>query len=379
MQPQSGRGANGRVASTDSTHQCSADRRARIRVASVPANHVYIRHLTSPTGDDRVVRLPDPPTDEPGKWWPPVMLHADWVRAHQAEFDLMHVHFGFDASDPSALVALGDALAEARRPLVMTVHDLRNPHHADRETHDRHLEALLPAASKVFTLTSGAAAEIRERYGVTAEVTPHPHVFSFDDVAAPRPESEHFTIGVHCKSLRASMSPLPIIKSIAAMLPEYPGGVLRVDAHTDIMTPGFRRYDHELAVVLRDLAASGRIDLRVHDYFTDDELRDYFRSIDVSVLPYRFGTHSGWAEGCYDLGTGVIAPNRGYYLEQVPSIEYRWHDNDELDVESLRRAVDEAWQMRGQAPRASVAERVAQRECVAAQHERAYEDVLDAS
>ena len=34
----------------------------------------------------------------------------------------------------------------------------------------------------------------------------------------------------------------------------------------------------------------------------DDELWDYLQSLDVSVLPYRFGTHSGWLEACHDLG-----------------------------------------------------------------------------
>ena len=37
-----------------------------------------------------------------------------------------------------------------------------------------------------------------------------------------------------------------------------------------------------------------------------------------SVLPYRFGTHSGWLEACYDLGTAVVAPTCGFYAEQQP-------------------------------------------------------------
>ena len=73
-----------------------------IRVASVPAGHVYVRRLARPAGPDPVVRLPDPPpvratSADTSGWWPPAMLHPDWVDAHAAEVDLMHVHFGFDA------------------------------------------------------------------------------------------------------------------------------------------------------------------------------------------------------------------------------------------------------------------------------------------
>ena len=34
-----------------------------VRIASVPANHVYVRHLGLEDGSDRVRRLPDPAPD----------------------------------------------------------------------------------------------------------------------------------------------------------------------------------------------------------------------------------------------------------------------------------------------------------------------------
>jgi hypothetical protein len=33
------------------------------------------------------------------------MLSAEWVREHANEFDVAHVHFGFDAVDPVELSA----------------------------------------------------------------------------------------------------------------------------------------------------------------------------------------------------------------------------------------------------------------------------------
>ncbi|MGJ3561374.1 hypothetical protein ACR6C2_36400 [Streptomyces sp. INA 01156] len=44
---------------------------------------------------------------------------------------------------------------------------------------------------------------------------------------------------------------------------------------------------------LRELDRKGRLELSVHDYFDDDALWDCLIGLDVSVLPYRFGTHSG--------------------------------------------------------------------------------------
>src|SRR5688500_17575447 len=108
---------------------------ATIRVASIPASHVYVRHLSEPEGVRDVVRLADiPPADGvhvPGGWWPPAMLDADWVSANRDGFDVFHVHFGFDARTPADLRAVAQALREAEIPLVVTVHDLRNPHHPE--------------------------------------------------------------------------------------------------------------------------------------------------------------------------------------------------------------------------------------------------------
>ena len=43
--------------------------------------------------------------------------------------DVVHLHFGFDHLDAAAAQRWVDALAAAGLPLVLTVHDLRNPHH----------------------------------------------------------------------------------------------------------------------------------------------------------------------------------------------------------------------------------------------------------
>ena len=349
-----------------------------LRIASVPADHVYVRHLGAVDGADQVVRLPDPVPDDPapapGQWWPPRMLSPEWVRQHRDDFDLMHVQFGFDAQSADALAALVAELRRWGKGLVYTAHDLRNPHHVDRRAHDEHLDVLIPAADEVITLTPGAAAEIEQRWGRQPVVLPHPHIVEFERFGPRRAERDSWTVGVHAKSVRASMAPLPVIAALADVVPRLPGARLQVDVHHDVADVDGARHDPTLMRWLRDAEASGVLELAVHDCFTDEELWRYFESLDLSVLPYRFGTHSGWLEGCYDLGTAVLAPTCGYFAEQRPCLTYR-HDEQGLDVASLQAAVLTAYEARPQW-QASLADRQQEREELATAHREIYDGVL---
>jgi glycosyltransferase involved in cell wall biosynthesis len=377
-----------------------------IRVASVPASHVYVRHI-APIGGDvaqpggptaaardggvRVVRLADPDPDDPTRsaeqrWWPPIMLDAAWVSAHAEEFDIFHLQFGFDARTPDELRALVAALRAHDKPFVYTVHDLRNPHHANRAEHDAQLDVLVPAADAVITLTDGAAYEIKRRWARRAIVLSHPHVVDFETMRRvqharldeqrdrARHDDAEYRIGLHLKSLRANMNPVPVIGALLDTVDGLPGAVLQIDGHRDVLEPGSARYDDELAQLLRRAADAGRVDLRIHDYFDDAQLWQYLSSLDLSVLPYRFGTHSGWLEACRDLGTAVLAPNCGYYRDQAPVMLYL-QDDDGLDADSLGCAVARAYYER---PLFSITvdERRRQRDAVSDAHAALYRDLL---
>lgn len=355
-----------------------------LTVASVPSSHVYVRHLTSETGPP-VVRLPDPHPDDRGRsaeqrWWPPVMLDPEWVRSN--DFDVYHLQFGFDARTPAELTALVRVLEDRGIPLVFTVHDLRNPHHEDRALHDAQLDVLVPAATALITLTPGAAAEIQRRWGRTAYVVPHPHVLELDEMErfqrlhSARPGGE-FRVGLHVKSLRASMAPMRILPTLLESVRGIPGGVLQVNGHTDVLGESGSRRDEELATWLHQRAAGGEIDLRIHDYFTDAELWEYLAGLDVSVLPYRFGTHSGWLEACRDIGTAVVAPTCGHYADQGSVHSYE-HEEDHFDPRSLAAAVHSASASRP-TPAFTVEERRRQRELVALRHDEIYRDAISRS
>ena len=349
-----------------------------IVVASVPANHVYIHHIAAEQPDG-VDRLPDPHPDDPRRsaqeaWWPPVMLDPDWIAS--ADFDIFHLQFGFDAWSPERLSQVVAALRARRKPFVYTVHDLRNPHHEDRTLHDAQLDVLVPAADALVTLTTGAAAEIARRWRRHAHVVPHPHVVDFATMTrlARRPRRHgEVRIGLHVKSLRASMDPARLLPPLLDFARRSPGVVLQVNGHRDVLEPDGAHFNVVLAGPLREAADAGLVDLRVHDFMPDAELFAYLASLDVAVLPYRFGTHSGWLEACRDVGTTVVAPSCGYYADQGPVLTYV-NEEQTFDPESLQHALEQAVAGLGLG-RLSVEARREQRSRIAAFHAGLYEDL----
>jgi glycosyltransferase involved in cell wall biosynthesis len=348
-----------------------------LTVASVPADHVYVRHVAAESPDG-VVRLSDPQPDAAERsaeqsWWPPVILDPGWVHDH--DFDVFHVHFGFDKLTPAELRGVVDAVHESGRPFVYTAHDLRNPHHASPERHDAQLDVLVQEADAVITLTPGAAGEIHRRWGRTAVVVPHPHVVDLDTMSrfarVPRQErSRPFRVGLHVKSVRASMDPMAVLPTLVRAVRGLPDAVLQVNGHRELLEPGGVPAEDELATYLRRAHARGDLELHVHDFMSDDELWDYLASLDASVLAYRFGTHSGWLEACRDLGTAVVAPTCGFYADQGPVHAFHL-DEHGFDPESLVHAVTEAHRQGAPDP-VPVAERRRQRRSVADAHRELY-------
>lgn len=347
-----------------------------IRVASVPESHVYVRHLDHPDVP-QVVRLPDPvPRDGrtvPGGWWPPLMLEPSWIDDHCDLFDVFHVHFGFDALTGDQIRDVVGRLRRHGKPLVYTVHDLRNPHQRDATTHSALLDVLIPAADALITLTPGARSQIKERWDRDATVLPHPHVVPREWFEKRR-SSHGWVIAIHAKSLRANMDPLPVVTALAEQVTMWPEAVVRVDVHDEIFDPDDYWYDPAAGRQIMDLANRPQVEVRVHAYYSDDELWDYLDSIAVSVLPYRFGTHSGWMEACHDLGTGIVVPDCGFYGEQRPSEVYGFDEHTGLDAASLIKSVEA---LRGRPPvRPSWESRWRERAALARAHAQIYASVL---
>lgn len=366
----------------------SASATARVVVGSVPTDHVYVDHL-APLDRPGPLRLPDPPgLDDDGvptgHWWPHQWLRPD--RADEAEMDLLHVHFGFEGRTPEQLAELVDALHDRGRALVVTVHDLRNPHVPDPAAHLARLGVLVEAADGLVTLTAGAAAEVEQRWGRRPVVVPHPHVVPLAELArragtrAPRPPGAPVRVGVDLKSLRpntAAREVVPaLVDAVGALARDAPGSTVQLAVHAAVLAPDAPRHDPEVVRLLEEAGRLPHVDVLVHDHLPDDALWDHLAALDVAVLPYRFGTHSGWLEACRDLGTDVVVPATGYYREQAP-VDVFGLDDDGLDAASLADALA-AVVARGSRGAVDVEERRAQREAVAAAYDAVYADALAA-
>ncbi len=173
----------------------------QIRVASVPAGHVYVRHLSDPDGVRDVVRLPDiPPADGrrvPGGWWPPAMLDAEWIAANHRHLRRLPRALRVRRQDAGgAAQPSRDALEHAGVPLVVTVHDLRNPHHAEPELPRRAARDAARARGGRDHADAGGRAGDRAALGPRARrCCAHPHVVDAARIARPRPAARGFVVG----------------------------------------------------------------------------------------------------------------------------------------------------------------------------------------
>jgi len=266
-----------------------------MKVLSIPAEHVYPQAI-KPAG---VGFHPDPDID--GHWWPHPALETQWWDAPR-DVDVVHIHFGYEHRTPEQLQELVDILPV---PLVVTVHDLDNPHlvdPADQERHRANVGVLVRAAQQVVTLTECAAETVAQRYGrEDVRVVGHPAIVKrLPDVEAAEDAA------VFLKSLRANVAADPAFyREIAAHAP------LTVYAHDVEATQALRQ----------ELSLIDGISLVTHAPLDDAALHAAVASHRVCILPYVRGTHSGWLEMCRDLGVSVAVPDCGCYADQADTPE----------------------------------------------------------
>lgn len=282
-------------------------------VAAIPAEHPYVDAVLPASHRPGIEAFaPAPPAGTaPGAWFPHPALEPGWLRAHGESIDLVHIHFGFEHCSPQRIRDFVDECRATRTRLVVTVHDLDNPHLSEQADHHERLTDLIRAAESVITLTPAAAARIRSRLGVDVEVVPHPFIVDpataarvVDDARALRTGNR---VGLFLKSMRHNTAVSPDFhRALAAGLAEA-GAELHVHVHEDAM-------DHPL---VRELAGTWGERLHVHPRLDDAELFAAVAGYDAVVLPYVRGSHSGWLEMCRDLAVTVVAPDCGYYADQA--------------------------------------------------------------
>ena len=300
-----------------------------------PPEHPYVRHV-APAG----------PTGVSSVW------DLDQVVASGAS--VVHLHFGFEHL---TVEALADWLRQLRRhhlALVVTVHDLENPHLVDQSGYEQLLARLVADADAVITLTAWAAAVIERVHGRAARVIPHPHVVPLPELRRRPRHRRRQGVYVHAATCRPNLD-VELITTVAAAAEEL-GGV-GVHVRHPLTASAQRAVAH--------LRQHDLVHLDVGPRLTDRELWDRIERAQVLLLPYRWGTHSGLLETATDLGTPCIAPAVGGHLDQGAVVIDRRDP-----VAALHRAVQLD-------PRCDLAARARQRVAIAEAHQRVYSSVLD--
>ena len=346
----------------------------RIRVAAVPAGHPYTRAVT----DERFVDLrvdPPPPGAAPGQWWPPQVLLPAWLEEHAAEIDLVHVHFGSESYTADELAATVETLRRLGLPLIYTVHDLENPQLSDQAAHRAALDTLVAGADELTTLTAATATEVERDHGRTSTVIPHPTLIEGEALPTGRGHSAT-RIGVHLRDLRPNIDGVGTTATLVRAVADLRARGTDVEA---VVRLNENVRDAEAAASIEaltrnadgvTLARSARLD--------DDALAGWLADLDACVLPYGHGTHSGWAELCYDLAVPVLGTRVGHIAAQHPGDFHAFRVGDPV---SLERAIVEAaapgWSVPGTAARAAEvvrrrAERLDERDRVRQAHVALY-------
>ena len=321
--------------------------RARIRVATVPHRDPYVDAVLPESA------VPVGPDHDPSPWLDPAYLTA-W----SDRVDVVHVHTGYGHLPEDEVVSWTEALRRTGVPLVVTVHQLRDPTQPTRHRHDAHLAALLATAEVVFTLTPGAADEIADRFGRTSIVVAHPSVAAAD----PDTGAERGLVGL------ALGTPGTAVPDPAAMVRATlsgavsGGGRLRVFLEPGQELPG-----------ARELAGAEGLEVVARDR---QRWAQQLQELHVAVLPERCGTHSRDLEVCRDVGTRVVAPSCGWFADQWSDVVVYGNDEEHgFDPVSLNAAVGAALTRPMPRP-ADRAWREGQRAAVRAVHEQVYEQVL---
>lgn len=360
----------------------------RIRVISLPADHPYVRAITDPTAVE-ILPAPRDGSSGAGAVVEQFLVEA-WDEDGAAETDLVHVHFGFELVPLSALGRFVAALNRLGLPLVLTVHDLENPQlpEYDQDDFARRLGILVGHAVRIITLTEGARAEIARRWSREASVLPHPPLRT--DIteavgASAQPLGEHLatraapagadhpspagatpssaaeadrsdsgsrpvspeaarrrlTAGVLLKDARPSLD----LAAIAALVRVVETDPVLADTwrFTVIRRPTVRAgREAEVAELERLLDRSETAHVDVWAAMSDRELEDWLARLDVLVLPYQHGTHSGLLDLANDLGTRVLFAEVGHLGDQRPGTNLGVDFHDSASLGQALHAIAEA-------------------------------------
>jgi hypothetical protein len=311
--------------------------RPTISVATLPGRGLYARHLSHPEGVDAVYR---PTVGLPGSASRGAAFTPTWLRANLDAIDVVHVQGVHPQQSPRQIAEAVDVVRRSGTPLVVTGYHLSDPSGGNPALYSEQLDALVPAADAVVTLTDSAAAEMRTRWNVQPLVLPHPHAVDFVRMRQARsPRSDRLRVGLHLAGLQLPIDPVLLVDALTRAAQSVPGVQLAVHAHETVLDPGSSSYRAHVLREVDRLVRSAGGSLRLHRPFSDSQLWDHLFGLDVSVVPGLYGSHSVWPEACADLGTRTLLPGHVHAAGQQPCLTYSATDDVDALAGSLATAL----------------------------------------
>ena len=347
-----------------------------ITVGALPGRGLYVRHLGHPEGVDGVHR---PTVVMPGSApRPPAAFDVTWLTAHLPGLQVVHVHSLPNRATPEQVNAAAAVVKSSGRPLVFTAYHLSDPTGADEKNFAARLDALIPRADAVLTLTESARKEIRRRWSVDAQVLPHPHAVDFVRMRRERSvdPAGPFVIGAHLGSLRLPGDPVAVVRALTEAVSNLPRARVEVHVHDHLLDSDATRYDPVVIREIERIVSAGGGALRVHRPLSDAQLWDHLFELDASFVPPLHGSHSIWPEACFDLGTQVLMPTGSHAATQQAGQSYTVSRDGVPNVASLRKALLAA-RAQGSSWRADPTARWQQRVKISESLRACYERLLD--
>jgi len=242
----------------------------------------------------------------------------EWVR-RQATLDfcdVLHIQ-SLELAELPAIEEVLQRAASKGKGIVITIHDVGPLFPDDGDAFAKRINLACQFAKGVVTLTDCARQQISSRFGLSpANISIIPH-------GSVLPTSHHLWTHKSVRNQLFSLGMFGGVRPNRSFLTATVNALYGLEPETvrvKILSRGLNPIEVEYgseALQLAFLAASDpRFSFKLSPFPDDDEIADFVSSLDVLVLPYLFGTHSGQLELAKDLGVRVIAPGFGCYREQ---------------------------------------------------------------
>lgn len=281
-----------------------------VRVLHVPGHAPYARKLA----DEDITPVNGTDAEVPV----PLAASVDWLlaRAEWDFFDVLHLH-SVELVDRSRLADMLAHLHASGKRLIFTAHDVVPNIDQDHREFEEKTRLIIRSAHACVTLTGWARDQLVDLVNDTAarRIVVAPHGYAIEPGRYPigRRTGDQPAIGVY-GALRTNRALGVVVAAWRALADRdslHEQASLRLLLRS-VSAADVRRYAPTLTALNQLIKDGLNVDVRVAPAaVTDSEIVDFHRTSSVILLPYRWCTHSGQLELCFDLGVPVIAPRLG--------------------------------------------------------------------